>query len=146
MGQGVASAQQFPIELGKLIQALQRLLVSLDAAARLADLRFAFEQQGAHLSLGKAAAQIEERAVLFPLAAVAIGPAAFEEAFQKGGVDGVGRPLEGLQQAGLAPAQGQGGEALDLCLTHNMSNIAKREPVTSEKENAPSMRKCPTQG
>jgi hypothetical protein len=43
-------------------------------------------------------------------------------------------------------AQGQAGEALDLCLTHNMSKIAKGEPVTSEKENAPSMRKCPTQG
>src|SRR5208282_102216 len=146
MGQGVASAQQLPIDLGKLIQARQRLLVSFDTAAGLADLWFAFEQQSAHLSPGQAAAQIEERAVPFPLAAVAIGPAAFEEALQEGGVDGVGRQPEGLEQAGLALAQGQGGEASEFCITHNMSKIPRWGRMTSEKENAPQTRKCPTRG
>jgi hypothetical protein len=45
---------------------------------------------------------------------MAIGAAALEEAFQKGGVDEVGRQCEGLEQAGLALAQGQGGEALEF--------------------------------
>ena len=82
--------------------------------------------------------------MFLPLVAVAIGPAAFEEAFHKGGVDGVGRQPERLQQAGLALAQGQGREALEFCLTHIIGKIPNQGRMTSEKENALQMRKCPT--
>jgi hypothetical protein len=89
---------------------LEHLLVRLDAVARLENLPFAFEQEGPHLALGQAAAQVEEGAVFFALAAMAIGAAAFEETFQEGGVDEIRGQLAGLEQAGLALAQSQGGK------------------------------------
>ena len=82
--------------------------------------------------------------MFFTVAAVAIATAAFKESFQEGGVDQIGRQLERLDQMGLALAQGQGGEALELCLTHNMSKIPNQALLASKNENAPEMRKCLT--
>ena len=61
--------------------------------------------------------------MFLPLAAVAIGTAAFEEALEKGGMDGLGREGECAQEMSFALAQCEGGEALEFCLTHNMSKI-----------------------
>ena len=61
--------------------------------------------------------------MFFALAAVAIGAAAFEEAFQKGGVNGIGRQNEGAQEMCFALAQGERGKAFELELTHTMSKI-----------------------
>jgi hypothetical protein len=97
-----------------LVQGLQKLLVSLDTVAGLEDLGRALEQESSHLAFGQTAAQIKEGAMLLALAAMAIGAAALEEAFQKGGMDEVGRQFERLEQAGFALAQSQGGEALEF--------------------------------
>jgi hypothetical protein len=108
-----------------LVQAFQELLVGLNTAAPLEDLGGLFEQEGSHLAFGQAAAQVIKRAVFFALAAMAIGAAAWEEAFQEGGVNGVGRQGEGPQEQSLALAQGEGGEALEFVLTYNMSKITR---------------------
>ena len=68
--------------------------------------------------------------------AVAIGAATPEKALQKGGVKGVGRKSEGAQEMGFALTQGEGGEALDLHLTHIIGKIAGLELNASENENA----------
>jgi hypothetical protein len=80
----------------------------------LEDLGLPFEQERSHLALCQTAAQIKEGAMFLALAATAIGTAALEEAFQKGGMNEVGGQFEGLEQAGFALAQRQGGEALEF--------------------------------
>jgi hypothetical protein len=67
---------------------------------------------------------------------VAVGAATFEKALQKGGVKGVGRKGEGTQEVSFALAQGEGGEALQVCLTHTICKIAQFGLNASEKENA----------
>ena len=67
--------------------------------------------------------------------AVAIGAATFEKALQEGSVDGVGREGESTQEVGFALAQGEGGEAFERYITHNMSNIARYGVKASENEN-----------
>jgi hypothetical protein len=74
---------------------------------------------------------------------MAIGAAALEETLLKGGTEEVGGQLGVLEEAGFALAQGQGGEALELCLTHNMHKIADPRAEASENENAPRKRKRP---
>jgi hypothetical protein len=114
MGQRFTPAQQFPVNPGDLVQGLQKLLVSLDPLAGLEDLGLALEQESSHLAFGQTAAQIKEGAMLWSLAAMAVGAATLEEAFQKGGVEEVGGQFEGLEQADFALAQGQGGEAREF--------------------------------
>jgi hypothetical protein len=123
--EGVPAAEQFPVDPGKLVQAFQELLVGLHPATALKDLGLVFEQEGSHLTFGQAAAQVEEGAVFLALMAMAIGVATFEEAFQEGGMDGIGREGEGAQEVSFALAQGEGGEALEFVLTHNMSKIPR---------------------
>jgi hypothetical protein len=106
--EGVAAAKQFPIDPGKLLQALQELSVRLDAAPGLDDLGLFLEQQSAHLALGQTSAQIKKGAMFFALAAMTIGAAAFEEAFEEGGMDRLGGHFEGLEEMGLTLAEGQG--------------------------------------
>jgi hypothetical protein len=50
----------------------------------------------------------------------ALGAPAGQEPFQQGGVNKVGRRLEGAQEVSFALAQRQGGETLDLALTTHM--------------------------
>jgi hypothetical protein len=125
-----------------LVQGLECFVVSLDAAAGLEDLGFSFKQDGAHLSFGQTAAQVKEGAMLFPLAAMAVSTATFEETLQEGGTDQVRGQLEGLEEVGLALAQSQSGKALEFSLTHIMSKIAGPVASASENENNPRMRKC----
>jgi len=56
--------------------------------------------------------------VFIALLAMTVGAAAFEETLLEGGMQEVGGQLEGVEQAGLALAQGEGGEALEVLLTH----------------------------
>ena len=112
--EGVAPAEQFPVNPGELVEAVQELLVGLDTVARLEDLGRLFEQQGSHLPFGQAATKIEEGAVFLARSAVTIGPATFEKALQKGGVDGVGREGESVQEMSFALTQSEGREASEL--------------------------------
>ncbi len=72
------------------------------------------------LPFGKAAVEIEEGAVLGATrVAVAVGFAAFKQAFQEGGVKEVRQRFEGTQQMSLALAQSQSGGAFESeCPTH----------------------------
>jgi hypothetical protein len=119
-----------------LVEAFQELLVGLNSVAGLLDLGRLFEQQGSHLAFGQAAAQIKEGAVFLAGSAVAIEVATFEKALQKGGMKGIGREGERAQEMSFALTQGEGGEALELCLTHNICKIARWERNASENENA----------
>jgi hypothetical protein len=119
-----------------LVEACEELLVGLDTVTGLEDLVWLFEQQGSHLPFGQTAAQIEERAVWVAGSAVTSGPAASEEALQKGGVKGIVGKGEGAQEMGFAPTQGEGGEVLEVVLTHIMSKIAQSRPDASENESA----------
>lgn len=112
-------------------------MVSLDTATGLEDLGFSFEQDGAHLPFGEATAQVKEGTMLLALAAMAVWTAAFEETLQEGGMDQIRGQLEGLEQVRLALAQGQGGKAVEFCLTHIIGKI--RDPIASasKKENGP---------
>jgi hypothetical protein len=133
---GIAAAEQFPVNPGELVEALQELLVGLDAVAGLLDLRLLFEQQGSHLPFGQAAAQIEEGAVFLAGSAVAIGAATLEKALQEGGAKGIGWEGQRAQEMGFALTQGKGREAFELCLTHSIGKIAQSERNASENENA----------
>jgi hypothetical protein len=124
-----------------LVQLFQELLIGLHALASLKDLGVLFEQEGAHLPLGQAAAQVEKGAMLLALFAVAIGAAAFEESLQEGGVKGVGWERQSAQEMSLALTQGQGGEVCKVCLTHNISKIPQPRVSASEKENGSGNRK-----
>jgi len=106
--ESVAAAEQLPVNPGELVEAFQELLVCLHAVAPLEDLGLPFEQEGAHLPLGQAAAQIEERAMWVAGSAVAIGSATFEKALQEGGVQGIGGEAEGAQEMSFALTQGEG--------------------------------------
>jgi len=119
-----------------LVEAVQELLVSLDPVARLEDLGRLFEQEGSHLPFGQAAADVEEGAVFVARSAVAIRPTTFEEALQKGGVKGIGREGEGAQEMSFALTQGEGREAFELVLPHNICKIAQSRLNASENENA----------
>jgi hypothetical protein len=119
-----------------LVQVLQELLVGCHALARLEDLGGFFEQEGAHLPFRQTAAEVEKGAVLVALSTVTVGAAAFEETFQKGGVNRILREGEGVQETGFALTQGEGGEAFEFRLTHTMSKIAGSEVKARENENA----------
>ena len=73
-----------------------------------------------NLPFGKAAVEIEEGAVLGATrVAVAVGFAAFKQAFQEGGVEEVRQRFEGTEQMGFAVAQSQGGGTFEReCPTH----------------------------
>jgi hypothetical protein len=144
--EGVAPAEQFPVNPRELVQAFQQMLVGFHPVARLQDLGGLFEQQGSHLPLGQATAQIEERPVLLARLAVAIRPATFKEALQKGGVQGLGREGESVQEVSFALTQGESREVFELVLTHNMSKIALFRLDASQNENARSKRKCCKRG
>ena len=55
--------------------------------------------------------------MLVALMAGTFGASAGQESFQQGGMDEVGRQLEGTQEAGFTLAQRQCGKALDFALT-----------------------------
>jgi hypothetical protein len=139
--EGVAAAKQFPVNPGELVEVFQELLVGRHALASLQDLSVLFEEEGAHLPLRQAAAQVEKGAVFFTLLAVAIGAAAFEESLQERGVKGVGWESQRAQEMGLALAQGEGGEAFEVCLTHILSKIPRSRTSASENENGSGNRK-----
>ena len=107
-------AQQLPVYPGELVEGGQEFLIRLDAVARLQDLGFSLKQESPHPAFGQAAAQVEERTMFIALAAMAIGAATGEEAFEEGGMDNIWGKLEGVEQTGLALAQGQGGKALEF--------------------------------
>ena len=50
-------------------------------------------------------------------------------------MQGVGRKGERAQEMSFAVAQGEGGEAFEFCLTHNICKIAQSRPDASENEN-----------
>jgi hypothetical protein len=74
-----------------------------------------------HLTFGKAAVEIKERAVFgAATVAVAIGLAAFEKALDQLSVQEVGRELKRAQEMGFALTQRQGGSSLERRhLTHS---------------------------
>jgi len=114
------------------------LAVGLDRLAGLGDLSVGFEQQAAHATFGQAAVEVEEGAVLVALMTGALGAPAGQEPFQQGGVNEVGRQLEGAQQAvSFALAQSQGGEARDWALTVYIYLSYDGKPISVKR-----MRKC----
>jgi hypothetical protein len=116
-GQGLIAPQQFPIDPRELVEGFEHLAVGLDRLAGLGDLSVGFEQQAAPATFGEAAVEVEEGAVFGALMTGALGAPAGQEPFQQGGVNEVGRQLEGPQEVSFALAQSQGGEALDGTLT-----------------------------
>jgi hypothetical protein len=105
--------------------------------AGLGDLSVGFEQQAAHATFGQAAVEVEEGAVLVALMTGALGAPAGQEPFQQGGVNEVGRQLEGAQAVSFALAQSQGGEARDWALTVYIYLSYDGKPISVKR-----MRKC----
>ena len=108
------------VDLTDLIEPLLDLRVSGQAVARLVDLVRSFEQERLHLPFGKAAVEIKERAVLGAGGvAVAVGLATFHITLDQGSVEDFLGELEGAQEATLALAQSQSGNAREwLYLAH----------------------------
>jgi len=120
-----------------LVESCEHLAVGLDRLAGLGDLSVGFEQQAAHATFGQAAVEVEEGAVLVALMTGALGAPAGQEPFQQGGVNEVGRQLEGAQAVSFALAQSQGGEARDWALTVYIYLSYDGKPISVKR-----MRKC----
>lgn len=80
----MATAEEFAVDLGKLLQLIPKGLVGRNSVAGLSLLGGGLEEELPHLSGLEAGAEVEEGPVAFPLGATAVGLAATHEALDEG--------------------------------------------------------------
>jgi hypothetical protein len=135
--------QQLGIDLGEFLQLLLQLEVMVDAASSGLLLGRSLEEELVDLTNRQALSQVVERAVLLAIVvAMAVGLAATGETLYEGSAQGVGAHLDLREQESLALAQGEGGFAGAVYLSHTYGKDTKNAARVNKKENGVKMRNC----
>lgn len=136
--EGFPPAQQFGVDLRKLLDLILQLTVMLDALADGVPLGRCFEQKLVDVTGGQALGQEVKGPVFIPaMMAVAVGFAATGEPLDQGGAQEVGEDFELGEEPAFAMAQGQSGFALGgVNPCHIYGKDTKTANDVNEKENA----------
>jgi hypothetical protein len=144
--EGFFPAQEFGIDLGKFLQLILQLVVTLDASTGGLLLGWGFEEELVDVPGGQALGQKVKGPVLVPaMMAAAGGLAATRKTLDQRSAQEVGEDFELREKKAFALAQSQSGLAFGrVNPRHIYGKDSKRARNVNEKENAVQMRICLT--